>query len=268
MFLEPHTIRLRPQSHATQQVESFTIQIEPKPSDMTELVDAAGNTVVQVWFGDLAESLEIRTDSIAVTHRANPFDYLLHPAAASLPMVYPANLEPLLLAYRSPPPGDDRVTGFARDLAQKTGHQTSDFLSALCDEIYRTHETIVRDTGDPLEPAETLATRQGSCRDLTVLFIAACRQLGIAARFASGYQAGDPDQDNRHLHAWPEVYLADGGWRGYDPTHGLAVGDGHVIAAVAPDAAGAAPVTGTWRGTGATARLFARINLELSAHPA
>jgi len=34
-----------------------------------------------------------------------------------------------------------------------------------------------------------------------------CRALGLAARFVSGYQQGDPNQKEQDLHAWAEVYL-------------------------------------------------------------
>lgn len=265
VFLEPHVVRLRPQSQANQQVESFAIQFDPAPSDLTESIDAAGNTVIEAWFQGLTPSLVIRTDTTAITRRGNPFDYLLHPEAASLPLDYPAALQPLLAPYLAPGTADEVVDRFARDLAQQVDQRTLDFLSQLCDEIYRGHRTVIRDTGDPLPPAETLAAREGSCRDLTLLFLAACRSVGIASRFVSGYQAGDPDQADRHLHAWAEVYLPGGGWRGYDPTHGLAVADDHVIVAAAPGFEGAAPVTGTFRGTGATAQLATRIEMELSA---
>jgi len=36
-------------------------------------------------------------------------------------------------------------------------------------------------------PATTLNNRAGSCRDFATLFIEACRSLGLAARFVSGY---------------------------------------------------------------------------------
>ncbi|MEO0770789.1 MAG: 4Fe-4S binding protein, partial [Cyanobacteria bacterium J06649_4] len=42
----------------------------------------------------------------------------------------------------------------------------------------------------------------------------------------------DSAEDSNHdLHAWAEVYIPGGGWRGFDPTLGLAVGDRHIAIA-------------------------------------
>lgn len=71
-----------------------------------------------------------------------------------------------------------------------------------------------------------------------------CRAVGIGARFVSGYQEGNPDQQQRDLHAWAEVYLPGGGWRGYDPTLGLAVADRHMGLAASASPSYAASVSG------------------------
>ena len=106
-----------------------------------------------------------------------------------------------------------------------------------------------------------LAAGRGACRDLAVLFVACCRAVGLAARFASGYAHSETAQPTE-LHAWGEVFLRGGGWRGYDPGLGLAVADRHVTVAAAADPRDAAPVTGTFRGDGVTASLAAEIELE------
>src|SRR5262249_17936328 len=107
--------------------------------------------------------------------------------------------------------------------------------------------------------------RQGACRDLAVLFIDACRCLGIAARFVSGYQEGYGSTAKQDLHAWAEVYLPGAGWRGYDPTHGLAVADRHGAVAAAPDPLNAAPVTATYRGDNVTSEMNTQVSVEAGA---
>jgi len=52
------------------------------------------------------------------------------------------------------------------------------------------------------------------------------------------------------MHAWAEVYLPNAGWRGYDPSRGLAVSNAHVAVAAGFDCELAAPISGTFTGTG------------------
>jgi transglutaminase-like putative cysteine protease len=74
--------------------------------------------------------------------------------------------------------------------------------------------------------------------------------MGIAARFVSGYELGSAMNPNGgDLHAWAEVYLQGGGWRGYDPSRGLAVADDHIPVAASSDPALASPVSGSFRGS-------------------
>ncbi len=101
-------------------------------------------------------------------------------------------------------------------------------MFALNQLIYQDCEYITRETGKPYPAGITWERKQGSCRDFAVLFMEVSRAIGIAARFVSGYQEGDKNQQNRDLHAWVEVYLPGAGWRGYDPTLGLVVSDRHI----------------------------------------
>ena len=117
----------------------------------------------------------------------------------------------------------------------------------------------IRAEGAAWSPERTLVAGGGACRDVTALFMAACRSVGIAARFVSGYQAeADTPDGRRHLHAWPEAFLPGVGWRGFDPTHGLPVTDGHVALCAAPDQAATMPIEGGfWHLDPTEARLFA-----------
>jgi transglutaminase-like putative cysteine protease len=76
---------------------------------------------------------------------------------------------------------------------------------------------------------------EGSCRDLAVLFCDVCGVMGIAARFVSGYECSSAGRSDSYMHAWTEVYLPGIGWRGYDPSRGIAVTNEHVAVAAAFD---------------------------------
>jgi transglutaminase-like putative cysteine protease len=71
-----------------------------------------------------------------------------------------------------------------------------------------------------------------------------------------------PDEGGEHdLHAWAELYIPGGGWRGFDPTAGLAVADRHVAIAAGALAEQTAPVSGTYAGD-ASSRLETRVTIS------
>jgi transglutaminase-like putative cysteine protease len=269
VFLEPHVLRLRPRSDAAQRLVQFDLLVFPEPTGRSECLDLDGNCVCQLWFNFVTDHLEIRTASVVETIRTNPFDFLITPETGlTLPMRYPAMLVPSLRPYLEGQPSvPDDVAKFGTELAQAVGWETLPFLSTLTARLPQHCTVVIREEGDPLPPDVVLAQRQGSCRDLALLFIDACRAVGLAARFVSGYQEGDPDQSRRDLHAWAEVYLPGGGWRGYDPTLGLVVADRHIALAAGPTFRDVSPVTGIFRGTGATATLQANITINVMCEP-
>ena len=86
------------------------------------------------------------------------------------------------------------------------------------------------------------------------LFVATSRQLGLAARFVSGYLYEPPPADgsvlfNRaagSMHAWAEVYLPGAGWRGFDPTNGLLTDHRFLTSAVATQPHWVNPIQGKY----------------------
>lgn len=92
-------------------------------------------------------------------------------------------------------------------------------VQAICDFV---HETVAFDymqASATRTASETLAGRQGVCRDFTHLAIAFCRCMNIPARYCTGYLSdiGEPEPyPPGDFAAWMEVFL-DGRWRVFDP---------------------------------------------------
>lgn len=255
--LFPHVVRLRPRSDSHQTLQSFSMLVTPSPINQSQVVDLDGNSLVKLWFKpEPTESLTVQVLSQVETHEANPFNYLLEPWALKLPIDYPASLltqlQPYLMGQN---PGysyavDPIAVQLAQEIAQQVEGNIGSFLTELNQAIYSSCKYIIREAGDPMPAGVTWSQKLGSCRDFTVLFIEVCRAIGLAARFVSGYQEGDLDSTDRHLHAWAEVYLPGAGWRGFDPTHGLAVSDRHIALVASAVPRYAAPISGSFSQTG------------------
>lgn len=98
--------------------------------------------------------------------------------------------------------------------------------------------------------AEALALGAGVCQDQTHVFIAAARAAEIPARYVVGY-LHDPDREKpaEETHAWAEAFVPGLGWIGFDITNQICPTDLYVRLCCGLDAADAAPVRGTIRGT-------------------
>jgi transglutaminase-like putative cysteine protease len=97
------------------------------------------------------------------------------------------------------------------------------------------------------------AWRQGSgvCQDFAHLTLVLLRELGIPARYTSGYlypqaDAAVGDTVIGASHAWVEAWL--GAWQPVDPTNGEPVGERHVTVARGRDYSDVAPLHGLYHG--------------------
>jgi len=258
VHLEPQTFRMRPREDGAQRLLRYELEISPAPAGKAECLDQDGNVALEAWFDRPLEQLSVKSSFEVETLRENPFDFILaDPRLASLPFVYREPLRSALAPCLDASEESVPVRDFARSVVDGTGWQTLVFLTALNRTLFDTFRHVVRDDGPPHPPEVTIRSKEASCRDLAVLFCAACRSMGIAARFVSGYERGAAEQEQSYMHAWAEVYLPGGGWRGYDPSQGLAVADSHVAVAAAADPRLAAPLSGSYRGAARSKMEFA-----------
>jgi len=80
---------------------------------------------------------------------------------------------------------------------------------------------------------------------LTHAFIAACRALGVAARYVSGYLCSSGVM----LHSWAEAWVEER-WRSFDIVRRAPIGESHVKLAVGADHLDACPIRGVRTGGG------------------
>ena len=263
VFLEPMTVRLRPRQDAGQRLLNHSLSVHEAADGCCPIVDASGSDAVILWFNQKREHLALDVEMAVETLRQNPFDWIItDPSAQRLPLRY-TELDSSALGPACAGAIDPEVVAWSDRIAADVEYSTTDFPLHLADRIHHDFQHVGRLEGDPLSPVQTLDSRRGACRDTALLFMAACRSQGLAARFVSGYSMHHPPEVSEHeLHAWAEVYLPGGGWRGYDPSLGLAVADGHVVLASAHEPRLAAPVSGHFRGNGVGSSMSYRVEVR------
>jgi transglutaminase-like putative cysteine protease len=266
VFIEPHQIRLCPRNDPAQKLLSFDIQIVPDPAGLGTGLDAENNPFHLVWFNDLTDRLQITAAFTVETTKTNPFDSFLT-AGDALPISLSAGEQAVLGPYLD----YFALLGSAEQglldelcdrVMKRSGGKVLAFLNQLNRDLFISIAKTLRLEAGIQTADETLKTGRGACRDTAVVFLTACRKMGIPCRYVSGCQEGDPDIPEAELHAWAEVYLPGFGWKGYDPTHGLAVADRHIAYAASALPENTAPLSGSFRGTGASSNLSHRIEME------
>ncbi|WP_170751432.1 transglutaminase family protein [Ruegeria lacuscaerulensis] len=96
---------------------------------------------------------------------------------------------------------------------------------------------------------DALKAERGVCQDHAHIFITCARQLGVPARYVSGYLMMNETELQDATHAWAEVHLDGLGWVGFDVSNGISPDDRYVRVATGLDYAQAAPVIGNRIGT-------------------
>ncbi|SON63581.1 hypothetical protein MSIMFI_05112 [Mycobacterium simulans] len=262
----PHIVRLRPAPHSRTPIEAYSLRVDPTDHFINWQQDALGNFLARLVFPKPLRQLTITVGLIADLKVINPFDFFIEDWAEVWPwpgLTYPKALADDLEPYLRPVDEDgdgsgpgELVRAWVRNFSVSDGTRTIDFLVALNRAINIDVGYSVRMEAGVQTPDFTLRTGIGSCRDSAWLLVSILRQLGLAARFVSGYlvqlasdvEALDgpsgPAADFTDLHAWTEVYIPGAGWIGLDPTSGLFAGEGHIPLAATPHPATAAPITG------------------------
>ncbi len=246
--LSPQVVRLRPAPHCRTPILSYSMRVEPAEHFINWQQDAFANYQARLVFPEKTREFKVTVDLVAEMAVYNPFDFFLEPSAEQFPFEYAPGLELELAPYLIKRPMTPRFAEFVASI-DRTPMGTADFLVALNQRLQREIRYLIRMEPGVQTPEETLVSAAGSCRDSGWLLVETLRQLGLAARFVSGYLLqlapdvksidgpSGTEVDFTDLHAWCEVYLPGAGWVGFDPTSGLLAGEGHIPVACTPSPA-------------------------------
>jgi transglutaminase-like putative cysteine protease len=269
-----HLAHLRPRTTATQQVRQWSLAVSPRPDAGVELpggiretLDPWGNARQFFAHSQVHATLEVVSSFEAGLAAAAP-----PPASASRPwravveeLRYHGGSARLAAAGRESfeasefalastlAPRAAALAEWARPAAEANASVAALAL-ALMHQVHAALEYRPQSTSVATGALEAFALGRGVCQDYAHVLIAACRSLGLAARYVSGYLLTRPPPGQPRLvgadasHAWAAIWCPPGGWLALDPTNDIAVDVDHVTLAWGRDYADVAPLRGVIRG--------------------
>ena len=254
--LGPQMIQLRPAPHGRTIISSYSMEVMPADRILNWQFDPLANNIARVIFPSKTSEFCVDVNLIADLTPFNPFEFLLEPGVASFPFAYTTDQSINLGPYLYPQAPGPELRRFLRGVSVEK-QETMSFLVGLNRTVRDRVAYTTRMEHGVQTCEQTLGGGSGSCRDSAWLLVQILRNLGLAARFVSGYliqlaaeersagQTTGPVADTADLHAWAEVFLPGAGWIGLDPTSGLLAAEGHIPLACTPTALEAAPIGGT-----------------------
>ncbi|MGC5198311.1 transglutaminase-like domain-containing protein, partial [Aphanothece microscopica] len=223
----------------------------PEPSRFYALLAASGDEILRARFGGSTEEFLVRAVSEVETETPPLLQACLEEAEPLLP--YPVgrlngDLMGALQGWLPNGQHDPAAVDMAQEALMGSDQRALMFLQQLVEMIQDRVKYTQRHVGPAWPAGRTLKERVGSCRDLAMLMVEACRCVGLPARFVSGYHLVDPAPERYDLHAWAEVYLPGAGWRGFDPSGIGAIDDRYVTLATSSKPELTAAITGSFSG--------------------
>ncbi|MET3963413.1 transglutaminase-like putative cysteine protease [Marmoricola sp. OAE513] len=241
--------RLTPQTTAGQIVVHTRLDVHPTPWSWSYR-DYWGTQVTAFEILDPHDSLTVTATATVHTEKLDsPVERLSWSELHSDP-VTDRFTELLHIRDRVRPPAD-LAARFAEIGTASPDPESA--ARAVCSLIHDEVDYVVGSTHVQGLAADSWEARAGVCQDMAHLVIGGLRQLGIPARYVSGYLHPESEPElgvsvRGESHAWIQWW--DGGWRGWDPTNDTAPAERHVVVATGRNYADVKPLSGIFSGGG------------------
>jgi transglutaminase-like putative cysteine protease len=249
--LTEHRLLLRPREGHDIRITSSRLDVSP--AYVTKWYrDIYGNSVGLLQLKESSDVLRIESEVVIEHYSERPLDFVVDRRAVTFPFPFEPedrlDLQPYC-THNWPNHTSELKQWVSRFWQPGQSIETYVLLDQINKAIVADFGYGMREEPGVQNPEQTLRLRTGSCRDFAAFFIEACRYLGLAARFVSGYLHNPSSSQHGSTHAWSEVYLPGAGWIGFDNTSGLVAGTAHIATAVHRHPEAVPPVAGSYIGS-------------------
>lgn len=247
---------LTPSNNAHQSCLSSDIRISPLPDSFLYRQDFFGNSVA--FFSSYKDHDHLEITSISEVELTGRQETAL---AVASPVLWQEVNQMIALVsrdgfdivqYTLPSqyiPVSDEIKKFSSDCFVEDATLWS-VCNTLMQKIHKTIEFKPGFTTVNTPVEEVLINKKGVCQDFAHLMISCLRNMGLAARYVSGYIETIPPPGKEKLvgtdasHAWVSVFFPSIGWVEFDPTNSLLPSDSHITVAFGRDYHDVAPIKG------------------------
>ena len=249
--LGEHRLCIKPRSHGFQRLINFDLNISPNPKILYPLLAASGEEINRITFEGYTNNLSIKAVSEVETLKHPDIFDGVKERDLTLPFcrsIINRDLQGALEGWMPNGQHDPSAVELAQEALAGSSNNALSFTYQLIEIIQDRVKYTKRHTGPAWPASRTLRERVGSCRDLAMLMVEACRSVGIPSRFVSGYHFEDPLPNEFDLHAWAELYIPGAGWRGFDPSGKGLIDDRYLTLVSSSKSNLTAVITGNFRG--------------------
>ncbi|MDA0788838.1 MAG: transglutaminase family protein [Proteobacteria bacterium] len=248
-------LRLKPRATPAQTLHSWSFKAQPTPVSQEMAVDFFGNEVLDISIEGRHRELTVTAKSVVEVLAGEEVMFDLSPPfEEAVEALRECSSDDSLAAsqfcYESP---FVPIDGAGREYVLASFPKGQPLLSGALDltrRIYRDfkYRGGVTDVYTPVR--EVLRKREGVCQDFSHVQLACLREIGLAARYVSGYLRTYPPEGEEELigsaasHAWLSVWCPQYGWVDFDPTNNMVPSDEHITVAWGRDYGDVSPVNG------------------------
>src|SRR5258706_1470246 len=247
---------LVPRNLPEQKCLSSNVTVYPSPDELTYRTDFFGNTLLFISIYREHGQLDIDSESLVdIESRIHAGQALGSPVLwkGVKEQVYGQG-EPYadVIQYTLPSlhvPYSEEIRTFSWDCFPEDATLWSR-CQALMQKIYHGIEFKPGFTTVNTPVESVLKLRKGVCQDFAHLMIACLRNMGLPARYVSGYIETMPPPGKEKLvgsdasHAWVAVYFPVIGWVEFDPSNNLLPSHKHITVGFGRDYFDVAPIKG------------------------